>query len=535
MPYHIEIMSLGEDLYSLLERAAASLNGIQDRFRFEMTQPSQRAPGLALSRNAYLTTDVYDFLQAQRAAGGAPRPFIIAFLTKPLSSPRIGNLFGSHRGEEGMAIVTTAGTAQYVKEDERYCRYYMVRYALSFVNWTIKAHHDEARKDCYFNFKGDKREIIRALDTGHICDPCMAQLDNPPVGSTVHRLTDDERVALLQMRQLVAGDYPYSIVMKGGGVKGLALAGALVELGNFYSFNRHVGTSAGAIAAVLLAADYKPGELVEIFRKKDFTDFLDAPWWMLPINLIFRQGLYPGEAFRLWIADKLTTKLRKQAEVRMEHLDRAVIYAARAGQGTLTFDSKGSHRDAVASFAVRCSMAIPLFFTPTSVDGRRVFDGGLRNNFPLKKFIEAFPGKPFIAIYLGKPDNRNDRSFGTDILDIVVDGEERELVDSMPNDVAVIDTSPIGTIDFRMTDKEKEFLLAVGRVSALELLLRRNLDGGPSEQAVAALRQQVEDMRAAIIKTRRIRRTKRNWRRGLLTLALVVALALWRYWLRRYR
>jgi predicted acylesterase/phospholipase RssA len=333
------------------------------------------------------------------------------------------------------------------------------------------------------------------------------------------------------MRQLVAGDYPYSIVMKGGGVKGLALAGALVELGNFYSFNRHVGTSAGAIAAVLLAADYKPGELVEVFRNKNFTDFLDARWWMLPINLILRQGLYPGEAFRLWVADQLTTELRKQAEVRMEHLDRAVIYAARAGQGTLTFDSKGSRREAVASFAVRCSMAIPLFFTPTLVDGRRVLDGGLRNNFPLKKFIETFPGKPFIAIYLGKPDNRNERSFGSDILDIVVDGEERELVDSLPKNVAVIDTSPIGTVDFRMTDEEKDFLLAVGRVSALELLLRRNLDDGPSEQAVAALRQHVEDMRAAIIETRRIRQSKRNWR--LCLVALVVALALWRYWLHR--
>lgn len=515
-------MSLGQDLYPLLERAANGLNGIQDQFRFEVTPPAQRAPGLGFQREEYLSTDIWQFLNEQRAVG-APRPFIIAFVTQPLNSPRFRNLFGSHHGELGLAAVTMSGAAQYVKEDERYCRYYLVRYALTFVNWLIKSHEDEARKDCYFHFKRNKEEILLSLNGAELCDQCQALLDNPPADSKVHRLSNSERSALVKMRQYVSGDYPYSIIMKGGGIKGLALAGALLELEKYFWFDRHIGTSAGAIAAVLLAANFKPSELRDLFLNKDFTDFLDAPKWVLPFNLIFKQGLYPGEKFRLWIADLLTQKLRLISEVRMEHLDRAVIYAARAGQGTLTYDSKGPRRETVASFAVRCSMSIPIFFTPTSVDGRRVFDGGLRNNFPLKKFLETFPKAPFIALYLGKPNNQNNRRLSSDLLDIVVDGEERELVDTHAKDVVVIDTSPIGTVDFRLTPEEKDFLVTVGKASALELLFRRQIDNGPTFEDVRKVREDAEYKRAAIVQQRKVRRARRRW---VLGIVIVIAITI---------
>lgn len=52
------------------------------------------------------------------------------------------------------------------------------------------------------------------------------------------------------MTEFVSGDLPYAIVMEGGGVKGLAFVGALMEIEEHFYFDRHVGISAGAIAAV---------------------------------------------------------------------------------------------------------------------------------------------------------------------------------------------------------------------------------------------------------------------------------------------
>ncbi|HQX48539.1 MAG TPA: patatin-like phospholipase family protein, partial [Planctomycetaceae bacterium] len=59
---------------------------------------------------------------------------------------------------------------------------------------------------------------------------------------------------------------PHALVMKGGGIKGLAYVGALEILARKYEFNWFVGTSAGAITAILLGAGYTAGELTEILE-----------------------------------------------------------------------------------------------------------------------------------------------------------------------------------------------------------------------------------------------------------------------------
>src|SRR5262249_35724809 len=188
-------------------------------------------------------------------------PYLIAFVTRPLSSPKWRNIFGSHEGTDGLAVVTTFGARQYVREESRFCCYYLVRYSLSFINPHIKAHGDSERQNCYFHFKERKRDLLASMDAGHICDKCSADLER---GDGSRRLSTEERAAVDKMLQYVSGDLPHAVVMKGGGVKGLALAGALLELEKHFYFDRHVGTSAGAIAATLLAAGYTPKELTAV-------------------------------------------------------------------------------------------------------------------------------------------------------------------------------------------------------------------------------------------------------------------------------
>ena len=295
MAYDIELMSLGDDIYPLLERSALDLNRTQDEFRFRLTR-IQRQAGLAFQRLEYVTPEVWAFLKDQRRIFGGYRPYIIAFVSKPLQSTEYANIFGSHEGKDGLAVVTTFHSAQYEKEATRYCCYYLVRYTLSFINPLIRAHGDDARKDCYFHFKRYKPDIKLSMNSGNICDQCMTQLDHPTPGGVAHQLSDEEREALRRMRDFISRNLPYAIIMKGGGVKGLAFAGALLELGKYYWFDRHVGTSAGAIAAALLAAEYTPEELADLLFRKNFQEFMDAPAWKVPLNLLFRQGCYPGES-----------------------------------------------------------------------------------------------------------------------------------------------------------------------------------------------------------------------------------------------
>ena len=63
----------------------------------------------------------------------------------------------------------------------------------------------------------------------------------------------------------------FDAVFEGGGVKGLALAGALAEMEDAgYEVENAVGTSAGAILAALSVAGYKAEDIRRIIADTPF-------------------------------------------------------------------------------------------------------------------------------------------------------------------------------------------------------------------------------------------------------------------------
>jgi NTE family protein len=109
-------------------------------------------------------------------------------------------------------------------------------------------------------------------------------------------------------------------VFQGGGVKGLALAGALQEFANQQDHPDHyvddwvqlAGTSAGAIVAAYLACGYSALETVKLIGETDFTQFEDwgpgGPVLGGAINLLRHHGLAHGKAFHDWFAKQIGNK-----------------------------------------------------------------------------------------------------------------------------------------------------------------------------------------------------------------------------------
>jgi predicted acylesterase/phospholipase RssA len=268
-----------------------------------------------------------------------------------------------------------------------------------------------------------------------------------------------------------------ALVMKGGGVKGLALVGALIELQCHYEFDAFVGTSAGAIVASLLAFGRSPSDLENILRKTDFRRFQDASlirrWW----NLLRYGYLHPGKSFEAWFWREVkaayndTTRMVRPPEVgdAPRHL---VIFATQAGKGLVRFDSedKQSERGRLVTFAVRASMSIPGFFKPPTLDGQPIYDGGLLANFPAKEWMSKYPDQPFLGIYLGPEvnDPTLKRSWMGDSAEIVITRDDYTFIDSHRDSVVVVDPAPISTTDFGIGKPEADFLILEGRASALE-------------------------------------------------------------------
>lgn len=434
---------------------------------------------------------IFDWLKKYRQTSGGNRPFIILVVDDFLSSSRLSNLFGTVSAKDGLAVFTVVDFDQFVHDIVRFCRYYLVRYAISFLEPSIKSHNDKERKECIFHKKINKYELRDSLNSGHICQDCYDQLRpklNPEINDSIRK-----------MLLLVSNQHTFSIIIKGGGVKGLAFAGALLELENHFSFDTFAGTSAGAIAAVLMGAGYKPTELLDILDKKNFNEFKDASVFKGIINFIRTRGFYPGDEIEKWINALLMKKFpEKLSEVALEELPtHTIVYSSRIKDGTLIFDSRKQRKETPVAFATRCSMSIPYFFSPKLVDGVRVYDGGARNNFPLKLFMDSYPNRPVIGLYLINGTKKGGLVIG-ELANIAMDGEEVPIVENNLDKVVVIDPRPIKTTDFNLTTEKKELLVLSGRLGALKFIERNYKDIQFDKKRISLLTDKIEKLRKEI-------------------------------------
>jgi NTE family protein len=248
------------------------------------------------------------------------------------------------------------------------------------------------------------------------------------------------------------------LVLEGGGVKGIGLAGAILVLAEAgYRFPRTAGTSAGAIAAVLVAAIEKSGQdmttLQEYLADVDYQQFMaTGPLRRVfervggrfadACELMFRPGLHSGDYLRTWLGAKLAQcGVTTWSDLAIAMADdpgmslpegqryRAVVHVSDISRGMLArlpwdyddyYGLAAAEQEVVGS--VRASMSIPFFFEPVRTvarpsqtrmpDGSVVtwpggtvtwVDGGMLMNFPINAFdrVDGAPPRwPTIGIKL---------------------------------------------------------------------------------------------------------------------------------------
>jgi predicted acylesterase/phospholipase RssA len=493
--FAIEVLTVSKQLRKPLQLAMDSLNGLQGEFHFAFPPGELLVQAELVKRERYSTTEIFAWLRTYRDDAKGYRPHLILVVDGFLSSPGLENLFGSHEAADGLATFTTHDSGRFVHDQVRYIRYYLVRYSLSFLAPEIKSHAEA--KACFFDRKMSKKDLRLSIESGGICDACRSQL-TPLWTPTIKDAIED-------MAKLIAGDYPYALVMKGGGVKGLAFAGAMLELEVHFTFDVFAGTSAGSIAALLFAAKYSPKELEAELSALDFRRFKDASWPKALLNFVRKRGLYPGDALTEWIGARLKKKLSSTADVRMADLPaRAIIYASSPALGLLTFDSTGDRRETLAAFAARCSASIPYYFLRQSVDGQSVYDGGLRENFPFEQFLQSNKGKPTVGLYLITP-TKSSRFVVSDLINVAASGDDPNTIRTHADKIVPIDPRPIKTTDFDLSDDDKQLLISAGRSAAQRFLLSRKVEGGPNEVNVQESEARTEQLRAQVAKQRRRR------------------------------
>src|SRR5881296_1332045 len=161
------------------------------------------------------------------------------------------------------------------------------------------------------------------------------------------------------------------LVLGGGGAKSLAHAGAWKALREANIGPSHIiGTSMGAVIGAALAAGSSPERILEIalsLGKKDFAA-LDA--WSLAKG-VFAGNILKPEPLKRTIARLVPATRFADMKIPL------TITATDLDSGELVvFGALG--QDGPLIDALYASCALPLYFPPQPIGGRRLGDGGLR-------------------------------------------------------------------------------------------------------------------------------------------------------------
>jgi NTE family protein len=223
------------------------------------------------------------------------------------------------------------------------------------------------------------------------------------------------------------------LVFEGGGVKGIAMVGALSVLEERgYMPQNLAGTSAGAIVATLLAAGYTAAELREVISTLDFSRFTDTDWLgRIPVagaslHVLTDQGIYKGEAFLSLMRKLLLVKgVRTFRDLRYtppagygapdseNHMYKVQVVASDLTDHSFLVLPSDAHKlgiepdDLEVALAVRMSMSIPIFFEPVRFRNPRtgeehiIVDGGVLSTYPIWLFdTEGVPEWPTFGLHL---------------------------------------------------------------------------------------------------------------------------------------
>lgn len=278
-------------------------------------------------------------------------------------------------------------------------------------------------------------------------------------------------------------DYPFrNLVLEGGGVKGIAYAGAfraLDEQGIFDKLGSIAGTSAGAITATLVALRYTPDEIQKLVFDLDFKRFEDGGATGL-FRLFERFGWYRGNyalnLMRCLVGNKAKSPRATFQELQAQGFRDLHVFATDLSTGQSVEFSAAKTPDVEVALAVRMSMSIPLFFAsvdfkpPGGSQGDVFVDGGVVRNYA----IDAFDTRQTInpeTLGLTLTDGPSPRAdiddlpvYAKNLFKTLLDVQVIDL-ETNPPDLersVLVDDLGISTTDFQLTDAQKNALIRKG-------------------------------------------------------------------------
>lgn len=273
-----------------------------------------------------------------------------------------------------------------------------------------------------------------------------------------------------------------NLVFKGGGVLGIAYAGAIEALekqGILSQVKRTAGTSAGAVAAALISLGYSSKEIVEVLGDTNFKKFQDD---LNPLKLTTKYGLYRGEKLLTWLQEIIEQKTGNKhltfAELEDQGYKTLKVFASDLNTATLTEFSLEKTPDVKIAESIRASMSIPLFFDawkfPDEKPNNHIYvDGGVLYNYPITAFEDLDKTLGFFL-------DINEEDDGLDFNDVssylkhlfrtVLNAQDVDFFKTLESDktTVIIKNKGIAITNFSLTKEQQDILYKEGKSATLK-------------------------------------------------------------------
>ncbi|WP_346863591.1 patatin-like phospholipase family protein [uncultured Draconibacterium sp.] len=271
------------------------------------------------------------------------------------------------------------------------------------------------------------------------------------------------------------------LVMSGGGAKGFAYIGLLKVLEEVDMPIDYIGgSSMGAITAALYSVGYSAETISQIIREQDWDSFISDVQERKYVS--FEEKLFsdkfvftlPLQGNGVSLSKSLNTSFN--IDLMLNNLFAPVAQISDFSQLPVPFLCVGTDlltgeaivlKKGNLARAVRASMAIPGYFSPTKYDGRYLIDGGVVNNYPAE-YVKEMGADIIIGLDVqsGLKSSIDEIESITTVLDQVisfyrVEANKRGM--KMTDHYVKIDM-PYGMLDFNQYDS----IMAIGERVARE-------------------------------------------------------------------
>lgn len=295
-----------------------------------------------------------------------------------------------------------------------------------------------------------------------------------------------------------------NLVFQGGGVKGIAYAGALKHFpSDICAIEAVGGTSAGSIVAALIAIGTKPADVQDFLKPSLFSSFLE-PQDRARLDEILK---YYKELEQIWTEQRLSSSAVRifKAAIRLKKVKRHIedlvaqrgayssvklgawlhatfrdltfadikttelkIVAADIGSRSYKIFSKAGSANEKIADAVHASASIPFFFSPFGLGNRMYVDGGTLSNFPSFLFENSeFPTVGLRLLDVAPPPSvKSFFDFAKSTFFTMLEAHDKARSRPSRYNEIIIDTGDIAGTKFDLGEDEISRLLNAGKLAA---------------------------------------------------------------------